>query len=164
MKKYLNILVTLILIVLQVTLFSRMKIFGLTVNLALICVIVVASLADTKVSLINALLSGILYDFYACYNVGWNLAMFIVIALLMVLIVKFMYKGSIVTTVTFTAIFTIITELILYGFGYLNNGNLYNSLIIVKIILPQAILNSLVSFVVFYIYKKFNKEKSKYRY
>ncbi len=164
MKKYLNVLVSLLLVVLQVTLFSRLKIFGLNVNFALICVIVVASLTDSKISIINAVVTGILYDFYACYNVGWNLTMFTVIALLMILIVKFMYKGSIVTAVTFTAIFTIITELILYWFGYLSNGNSYNSLIIVKIILPQAIINSIISLVVFYLYKKFNNENRKYRY
>lgn len=164
MKKYLNYIVTIVLILLQVTFFSRMKIFGLNINFALICVIVVASFTDSKTALTNAVVSGILYDVYACYNVGWHLVMFFAVTLLMILIVKFMYKGSVITTVVFTAIFTIITELVLYWLGYLINGNSYNSWIIVKIILPQAIINSFFSFILFYVYKKFNKEKNKYRY
>ena len=164
MKKYLNYIITLLLIILQVTLFSRMKIFGLNINFALISVIVVASLANSKTSFINAVLSGIIYDVYACYNVGWNFLMFVIIALLMMLIIKFMYKGSVITTVVFTAIFTIVTELLFYWLTYLSNGNIYNSLIVVKVILPQAIINSFVSFILFYVYKNVNKDKNKYRY
>ncbi len=164
MKKYLNYVITLLLIILQVTLFSRMKIFGLNINFALISVVVVSSLANSKTSFINAVLAGIIYDVYACYNVGWNFLMFVIIALLMMLIVKFMYKGSVITTVVFTAIFTIVTEILFYWLTYLSNGNIYNSLIVVKVILPQAIINSLVSFILFYAYKNVNKEKNKYRY
>ena len=164
MKKYLNLIVTILFIILQVTLFSRVRIFGLNINFALICVIVVASFADSKVSLLNAVMAGILYDVYSCHNVGLNLIMFSIIAVLMMLIVKFMYKGSVISTVVFTAIFTIITELILYFLTFLSSGNSYNSIMVVKVILPQAIINSFFSFVVFYLFKLFNKEKNKYRY
>ena len=163
MKKYINILITVLLLILQVTIFSRMKIFGLNTNLALIAVIVVASFSEGKISLLNAVITGILYDVYACYNVGWNLVMFSAVALIMMLVVKFMYKGSVVTTVIFTAIFTIITELVFYWLSYLSNGNVYNSWIIVKVVLPQALINSICSFILFYVYKKVNKEKNKYR-
>lgn len=164
MKKYLNFIITIFLIILQVTLFSRMKILGINVNLSLISVIVVASFAESKISIPNAIIAGILYDVYACYDVGWNLVMFSAIALIMMLVVKFMYKGSVVTTVVFTAIFTVVTELIFYWLSYLSNGNVYNSWIIVKVVLPQALINSICSFFLFYVYKKVNKEKSKYRY
>ena len=162
MKKYLNILYTLLFILIQVTIISKFLIFGYNCNLALVCVIIVAALADTNVSVINAVLAGILFDVFNCYNVGWHLIMFTIIALLMVLIVKYMYHGSLISVALLTAILTIITELILFNFGYEVKQN-YASYAFLKFILPQTIINTFSALLLFPIFKKINRKKNEYK-
>lgn len=163
MKKLLNIILTIIFILLQVTVFSRIKIFGINCNLALVCVIIVSAVAETNVSVINAVLAGVLYDVFACYNVGWHLVIFIVISLIMFAMIKFMYRGSMIAVAVLTALLTVITELILYNFGY-NLPQYCGSFAFVRFIIPQTIINTLASIILFPLFKKINKHKNKYRY
>ena len=162
MKKYLNILYTLLFILVQVTIISKFLIFGYNSNFALVCVIIVAALSDTNISVINAALAGVLYDVFACYNVGWHLIMFTIIALLMILIVKYMYHGSLISVALLTAVFTIITELILFNFGYDVKQN-YASFAFLQFILPQTIINTVLSLLLFPIFKKINRKKNEYK-
>ena len=163
MKKYLNVLVTILLIIFQVTVLSRFKLFGFNCNMALVCVIIVAAVSKTNISIINAVLAGILYDMFACYNVGWHLVMFTVIALIMFAMIKYMYNGSLIAVVILTALFTVITELILCNFGYLHSHT-YGSLAFVRYILPQTFINVTASFILFPLFKGINKTEKNYRY
>lgn len=163
MKKLMNILVTVLLILFQVTVLSKFKLFGFNCNLALVSVIIVAAVAETKISIVNAVLAGILFDVYACYNVGWHLVMFTLIALLMLAMVKFMYHGSLVAVAVLTTLLTIVTELILYNFGYSLAQNC-GSFAFVRFILPQTIINMVASIILFPLFKRVNKTKNKYRY
>lgn len=163
MKKYLNLLTSILLILFQVTILSRIKIFSFNCNLALVCVIIVAAVAETKISVSNAILAGILYDIFACYNVGWHLVMFLIISVIMFMMVKYMYQGSMITVAILTAILTIITELILYNLGY-SAPQAYGSFAFLRFILPQTIINTLASILLFPLFKKINKTKNKYRY
>lgn len=163
MKKFLNYVVTILLIVVQVTVLSRFKIAGLNFNLALTCVIIVSAVADVKTSIINAAVAGVLFDVFACYTVGWHLVMFTVISLLMYAMIKYMYHGSMVAVAVLTAVLTLITELILYNFGYTYPQN-YGSFAFLRYILPQIFMNTLSSLVLFPLYKKINETKTRYRY
>ena len=163
MKKLINILVTLLLILFQVTVLSKFKLFGFNCNLALVSVIIVAAVAETKISIINAVLAGALFDVYACYNVGWHLVMFTIIVILMLVMVKFMYHGSLIAVAVLTALLTIATELVLYNFGYSLSQNC-GSFAFVRLILPQTIINTIASIILFPFFKKINETKNKYRY
>ncbi len=163
MKKYMNIIITLLLILLQVTILNRIKIFGINYNMALVSVIIVSALSENKIAIINSIIAGILYDIFACYNVGWHLVMFLIITVFMSLMVKYMYQGSMITVAILTAIFTIITELILYNFGYAAPQNC-GSFAFLRFILPQTIINTLLSVILFPLFKKINKSKNKYNY
>lgn len=164
MKRFLNILITVLLIILQVTVLSRIKIFGITVNLALAGIIIVACIADNVTAVLNAVISGVIFDVFAGYNVGCYLFAFVIIVALILLIIKFMYKGSLFTTLSMTAIFTILLEVALYYIFYLRNGEIYSSAILIKIIIPQTILNVIASLVLFGAYKKINKRNTKNLY
>ena len=163
MKKLLNYVVTILLIIVQVTVLSRFKIAGLNFNLALACVIIVSAVADVKTSIANAVIAGVLFDVFACYSVGWHLIMFTVISLLMYAMVKYMYHGSMVAVAVLTAVLTLITELVLYNFGY-NYPQNYGSFAFLRYILPQIFINTVSSVILFPLYKNINKTKTRYRY
>lgn len=163
MKKLLNIIITILLIIIQVTVLCRFKIAGLNFNLALVCVVIVSAVADVKTSIVNAVIAGVLYDVFACYTVGWHLIMFTVISLLMYAMVKYMYHGSFIAVAVLTAVLTLITELILFNFGFTYPQN-YGSFVFLRYILPQIFINTLSSLILFSLYKKINKNKERYRY
>ncbi len=153
MKKIFVFLVSVLMIILQVTLMSRFKFFGLNYGFALTSVIVVSCIYDTKTAIINSIVCGIVFDTYVSTHYGTYLAIFFIVALITMFISEFMYKGSLVTTIVITLILTILSELLMYYIFIVPQGMAYHSFALTKIIIPQALINSFITIIVFGIYK-----------
>ncbi len=158
MKKISIFLISALLVVLQVTITSHFKFFGLNYGFALVSVIVVACIFDKQTSIVNALVCGIFFDTFASSHYGTYLTVFLIAALLTVFISEFMYKGSLVTSLVVTFILTFLSELILYYIFIASQGGTYHSYVLTRVVLPQSLINAFISIIVFGIYKSLYKK------
>lgn len=164
MKKMLNPLITVILAIVQVSLLSDIKVFLVTTDMMLVCTVVCASTADRGMAYFNAAVAGVICDLYTGYSIGLYTALFIAATFFVTVMIKFMYKGSVVTTCVLSLIFTLIIQIFIYYVFYASKGSVNNSYVILKIMLPSSMLNFLTAFIIFPFYNAVNRKNNRNYY
>ena len=152
MKKIVIVLISILLLILQVSITPYFKIGWINYNLVLTSVILVTLLYDRNLALVNALICGFLYDIVASRYLGVYTALFLLTVVVVTLISKMMYKKMVLSAVLITFVMTVVTELAVYWMFYVLGGAENNTFVLSKIILPQALVNSGVSVVLFFLY------------
>lgn len=154
MKNFLNFLIIFLIATLQITLLKKFAFGGVTFNLSLILVVLWSILLERK-ALFWILLLGILLDlnsltFFGLYTLGF-LVIFILALFSKKLIGEVNYFSASISVFVLTLIFDLIFLLGLKIGGFQIPPLDYFS----KLILPEAIYNTLVSFPFFFLFSKY---------
>ena len=158
MKKIFIFLLSVLLVIVQLTITSHFKFFGYNYGLIFVAVIVVGCIYDFKTSLINAMVSGIFLDTFYSLQYGVNIVSFLIVAVITFFVSDYMYKGNLVTCMVITFILTILSEILMYYILVSANSISSLSFVITRFVLPQAFLNTFVSVIIFGIYKHLYKK------
>lgn len=150
----LSILLTLI----EATLLSGVSIGSVFVKLSLITVIVTAWLMPLKEGLLHALIVGAFGDVLFSRYYLFYVILYIIAAFVSNLISEKVNAKKVYICLFSTFVITVITEFIGYFSKAMTVGFKYSSFALSKVILPQAILNTIVCFAVFYVYRSICKD------
>lgn len=153
MNRFLAVVFSVFLTVLQVTVTPELKIGWINYNFALVCIVIVCLLCGGKTGIVNAFFVALVYDSFASFYPGTYLIAFLFVALIVEIIAKRMFDVKVLIAVFFVFAVTLITELIVFWFFYALNGMAYNAFALSKIIFPQCFINSAAALVVYWIYK-----------
>lgn len=159
MNRWLAIIISVMLVLLQICVTPMIKLWGLNCNFALVCIVVFSCLCGGKTAIFNAVLLSLIYDIYVSKVPGTYFLMYLILALLIQAVSKHMYNRNLWISLLFVVISTLISELLMYWIFYAFNSMAYNSLALSRIILPQCIINTLLCLPVFWLFKSVLKIK-----
>lgn len=159
MNKFLAVVVSILLTILQVTVFPWLKIGWINYNFALVCIVIMSCLCGGKTAIINAVAVSVIYDVFASKIPGTFIIMYILIAIIIQFIARRMFSKNIKASVFFVIGATLVSELVMYFVFYAPKGMAYNAFALSKIILPQCGVNLVICIVVFWLYKSVLKVK-----
>lgn len=159
MNRWLAVIVSVALVLLQICVTPLFKIWGLNYNFALVCIIVFSCLCGGKTAIFNAVLVSFIYDCYVSKVPGTYFLIYMVLAVTIQAISKHMYNRNLWISLMFVVISTLISELLIYWIFYAFNSMPYTSLALSKIIFPQCIINAVLCLPVFWLFKSVFKIK-----
>ena len=159
MKRWLAIIINVLLVLFQICVTPRFKIAGINYNFALVCIIVFSCLCGGKTAIVNAALVSIIADIYISKVPGTYFLIYLVLAILVQAISKNMYNRNLWISLVLVLISTLISELAVYWIFYAFNKMAYNALALSGIILPQCLINGVLCLPVFWLYKSVLKIK-----
>lgn len=152
LRKFIYILINIFLVILQVTLFSNLKIGWININFALISVILTSLFTDNKFFLINALVIGFVFDAVASISFGFYITLFLIISIVVKLFSGMINRYNFVTVLFTVFSATFLVEIITYWVKFLFNGIEYNAFVLTKIIMPQTLVNTSVTVFLYWFY------------
>lgn len=155
MKKYVyTVLITIAAIIIQQSIISRFKIFGVGFDIVYVMVICTSLFKKEVESFIFALICGIIRDCYFPFLFGLNSIIYIITAYLLSQIQKRIFRDSLIIPVFFTFTFTIIKTLFYYAYFYIASIKFDFKSHIYYVLILEPLLNSLVSIVIYKFIKK----------
>lgn len=159
MNRWLAIITGVVLVMIQLCITPMFKIGWLNYNFALVCIIVFSCLCGGKTAIFNAVLISFIYDTYVSIVPGTYFFIYVVIAVLVQTVSKYMFNRNLWISLLFVVTSTLISELVVYWIFYAFNSMAYNSLALSRIILPQCLINTLLCLPVFWLFKTVFKVK-----
>lgn len=157
-KVYASLLLILLFILIftvQITILNKIKLFGITPNLILVTVVMVALWYNIYVSSIFALLSGIITDILFSFSIGKSLVIYLVIAILINTISKIYRKESGTVIMYVITIGTIVFEISMAISSLATSGNVISLWQFVLLILKASIVNIGLAYIVNKILMKY---------
>lgn len=144
--------------ILELAVFSKLKLFGVVPNMVLVLV-VCFSLGenDWMYAGILGALSGFLIDMSASSIVGLNALLCMYTGVLCSALSQKFFRGKFTVSILFVFVLSIIYELLVYVFGFalFNESDFLFS--VLKIILPVAFLNTIFAVIMYVPVKNINK-------
>jgi len=159
MNRCLAIVINILLVIMQICITPMFKIGWLNYNFALVCIIVFSCLCGGKTAVINAIGVSLIYDIYISKVPGTFFLIYTILSLLVLVISRHMYNRNLWLSVAFVVFSTLVSELVVYWVFYAFNSMAYTSLALSGIILPQCLINAVLSLPVFWLYKSVLKVK-----
>lgn len=168
MKKKIFIYTAFILLIalMQVTLFNYIRIFNIKPNLFIVFIIIAAFFRGSYEGAIIGFFAGITQDMVSGKVLGFYAILGMYLGLAVGSINKRLYRENIILNILNTFVFSFLYEFVLFvllkwcplliGRGSLIGINFFHALR--RIILPEAVYNSLISIVVFIIFIKINNK------
>ncbi len=152
LRKAIFVVINILLLLLQVTVFPSFKIGWLNVNFALISVVFTALFTDGMLFAVNGLIMGFWFDILAYRSIGYYTLLFICTAIVIKLFSKMVNRYGFFTGMIIIFSATFLTEIITYWTHFVAKGITYNAFVLTKIIMPQALVNTVASVFLFWIY------------
>ena len=151
MKKYtLFFLISILLVILQQAIFSRITVFGAAIDIVFIYIVSFSIIRDDMESLIIALFTGIIRDCFFPAAFGINTVVYILVAFSIGFIEKKIYKDTIIVPVIFTFCSTVIKGLLYFSYFYIISYKFDFVNNVIYTVLIESALNSIMSI---YMYK-----------
>lgn len=170
MKISLNILILFLIAVLQVTLAPHLSIFGVCPDFVFILIIFFSILKPIRQSLIFALVGGLFLDFFTLYPLGAITLSFILISYLFSFVAQNILRShNLATFIILGFIGTIIYETLVFSFIkladfiYLSSKVLELQYNFIYFILPEAIYNTILIFLIFLFFQRFKRRLLTYK-
>ena len=151
-RKVIFVIINILLLLLQVTIFPGFKIGWININLALISVIFTALFTDDALFIVNGFVIGFWFDILAYRHMGYYTLLFMGIALIIKLFSKMVNRYGFITGLVIVFVTTFLTEIITYWTHFVVKGIEYNSFVLTKIIMPQALINTASAVFLFWFY------------
>ncbi|MBO5454018.1 MAG: rod shape-determining protein MreD [Clostridia bacterium] len=151
-RKVIFVIINILLLLLQVTIFPGFKIGWININLALISVIFTALFTDDALFIVNGFVIGFWFDILAYRYMGYYTLLFMGIALIIKLFSKMVNRYGFITGLVIVFVTTFLTEIITYWTHFVVKGIEYNSFVLTKIIMPQALINTASAVFLFWFY------------
>ena len=155
MKKALLVLLLFISLILQVTVFSHLKIFGIKPDLILIIVLAIGFFRGSYQGMSFGFLGGFLEDVFSSAGLGTNALSKVLCGFLVSFVGKKVYENigtQAVIIVTFSILDRIITLIILF----LSSGTFSMSLSLIPQTIVYALYNLILGLLAFPLMKKFS--------
>lgn len=155
MRRFLLLfIISLSLVILQLSIFSSIRIFGVTFDIVFVYIVCYSIARDEIESIVVALITGILYDAFFPTVFGMNTVLYILIAYSIGYLQKRIYKDSTVIPTIFTFIATCIKGIVYFCFFFIVPYRFNFSYHMTGIILLESLFNSLISIIVFKMVKR----------
>jgi rod shape-determining protein MreD len=151
-RKTIFIVINILLLVLQTTVFSRMKIGCINVNLAFLSIVFTSLFTNKSLFIVNGIVIGLLYDIFAYNETGYFVFLYVGIAVLIKLFAKISNRYGFINAMVTIFVSTFLFELISYWIHFVFKGVEYNSFVLTKIIMPQALVNTISGIFLFVFY------------
>lgn len=151
-RKTIFVLINIFLLLLQVTVFSNLKIGWININFALISVIFTAMFTDGRLFAVNGFIIGFWFDMLAYRSMGYYTLLFLCVAIAIKLFSKMINRYSFITNILVVFATTFISEFLTYWIHFVLKGTEYNSFVLTKIIMPQVLVNTVFSVFLFWFY------------
>lgn len=160
MKKFpVLILISLLMIIIQMALFSNIEIFGVSPDLVFVYVVCFAIIRNEVESVFIALFTGIIRDAFFPGVFGINTIVYIITAYLIGFVQKRIYKDSLIVPMLFTFISTYSKGLIYYSYLYLISYKFDFMEYALEKIPLESLVNSLISIIIFKLILKYDSIK-----
>lgn len=161
MKKFpFLIVLSLLLILLQQSVFSNVKIFGVTFNIVYVYIVCVSLMIDEFESFFIVLITGMIVDCFFPIAFGINTVIYLLTFLGCRSIQKRLYKDTMIVPMIMTFIYTLFKGIMIYSFLYLlSYKNNFYSMMVNKT-LYEALYNSILSILIYKIILKIKSSKS----
>lgn len=157
-KVYASLLLILLFILIytvQITILNKIKLFGITPNLILVTVVMVALWYNIYVSSIFALLSGIITDMLFSFSIGRSLVIYLVIAILINTISKIYRKESGAVILYVITIGTIVFEISMAISSLATSGNVISLWQFILLTLKASSVNIGLAYIINKILMKY---------
>ena len=152
LRKTIFVLINILLLLLQVTIFPSFKIGWLNINFALISVVFTALFTDGMLFAVNGLVIGFWFDILAYRSIGYYTLLFLAVAIVIKLFSKMVNRYGFFTGLIIIFSATFLTEIITYWTHFVAKGIKYNAFVLTKIIMPQSLVNTATSVILFWFY------------
>ncbi len=146
----LSLLIIIIAFVLQLTVIPIYPIFGVKADILLVVVIILSLMVKNRETIFIALLAGLLKEAFFGGIFAVNLLGIMLVVALVDLIGGNFFKKNYLIPPLITGLFTILHEIFLYLFIY-RTVNMQFLKALTDTILPEAILNSILAFIIYII-------------
>lgn len=151
-RKTIFVIINILLLLLQVTVFSNLKIGWININFAFISVIFTSLFTDDWLFAINGFLIGFWFDMLAYRGMGYYTLLFLCMAIAIKLFSKMINRYSFITGIVVVFAATFIEEFLTYWIHFILKGTEYNSFALTKLIMPQCLVNTVASIFLFWLY------------
>jgi len=155
MKRFLLLfMVSLLLVILQQSIFSGISIFGVTFDIVFVYIVCYSIVRDEVESVVVALVTGILRDAFFPAVFGMNTVLYILVAYSIGFLQKRIYKDSIVIPMFFTFAATCIKGIVYFCYFYIVSYKFNFSYHMTGVVLLESLFNSLISIIIFRMVKR----------
>ena len=156
MKHFIIGIVVIIAYLLQLTLISELKIFGVQANLLLVVTCAIAFLFGSVEGSIVGLILGLLLDLYQGRNIGLSSLIFFYLAIFIGGFNKKFFKDNYLILLILTVLSTIIYETVIYVFSLFAYSQSFMILYLLKNLLLVVGMNILVGALIYPFLLKIN--------
>jgi rod shape-determining protein MreD len=157
----------LIAILLQTTILEYIKINNIKPNLLLIFIVSIALLRGNIEGAITGFFAGLMQDIVSGKVIGFYALMGMYLGLIVGSLNKRIYRDNIFVALFFSFSASVVYETLVYFFGVFLKGHTDFLYSITQIIIPEALYNTTVTIVIFYILvrvdRRFNRTKKSLR-
>lgn len=153
MRKFWVIFLSVLFTVLEVSLMPHFNLGIITLKFSLICAVAVAWLCDEKLGIINAAIIGSIIDVTSSKILCMYLVLYVATAVAVNYISKKADIRKVYICLISTFVISVLVELVGFFCAFFKYRAEFTTFALSKIILPQAFLNTLVCFVLFFIFR-----------
>jgi rod shape-determining protein MreD len=132
-------------IILQTTLLQHFRIFGIIPNTTLILVVILAILYGRKKGAVIGLIAGLLQDILIGRLLGASALVYMLVGLIIGSFENKIFKDHTITPIFFAVLGTLGYHLMYYFIMYIVNENIDIPLLFTKIIVIEAMYNSVIA-------------------
>lgn len=152
-------LLSLVLNILQVSVFSGIAIYGVSMDIVLIFIICYSLLREDVECVIFALMLGLIRDSFFPGIFGINTIVYIITAYVLCHIEKKIYKDAILIPMISTFVFTIAKGILYYAYLYTASIKYEFVSHFLYVVPIEALINSIISIIIFRLVSKINNFK-----
>ena len=149
-------LVSVLVIMLQSAIISRLPLWGVSVDLVFVFIICNALIGDNLESVLVALVTGVIRDSFFPGIFGLNTLIFIILSYFMGFMQRRIYRDSTIIPALFTFISTYAKGLIYYFFFFTMSYNYNFKEYALGVILLESVFNSIISIFVYKFLMRIN--------
>lgn len=152
-------LISVVIIVLQQALFSRIEIVNCSFDIVYVFIICFALVNGGIDSIVFALFCGLIRDSFFPYVFGINTILYILSAYLITQIHRRIFRDALIIPITVTFVFTLFKGLLYYAYLYISSIKFDFIEKATNVILLEALYNAIISIIIYKIVKKVSRFK-----
>lgn len=159
MSRKFKIVMMLSVILLQLTVLSHFEPLGIIPNYVFVFILAIASICADTESVVLAGFSGLVMDMLTGASIGLNTLIMLYLAILCVILCVSMYTRKLKLLVPMCFVLSFIYELSLGVFSIMLRGSIISAEAIWHVVLPVAVVNSVIFIPVYILLKRVRFEK-----
>lgn len=160
---FLIVLFIIINFLLNITILPYFEIFGIAPNISIAMIVVIALLKGRYYGGVFGIFIGLLHDIFFAPHIGVNPFIYFFIGYLIGYMENIFARDNIINPIIFTTLATIFYNLTYFVFLYFLNIEFSTTYLLQRIISIELIYNSLVSIIIYKIFKKiFDQPRFRY--